>query len=88
MMAVYAKPPHYAYEVYTNIKYKGIKRDQLPCVVDLERNSVPVAWIEWCRDNSADAWGWWFDTDGNAAIGFESVEDSVSFKLLCSTAGK
>lgn len=88
MMAVYSKPKIYAYEVYTSINYKGVTFDQLPHRASLERNSVPVQWIEWCRDNAADTWGWWFDHDSNSVVGFKSVEDLVAFKLLCSTASK
>jgi hypothetical protein len=84
-MSVYAKPKHYAFEVYSCIHYKGTPLNELPHQVELGSTAVPVAWIEWCRDNATDKWGWWFDQDSVASIGFASSSDLVMFKLLCST---
>ncbi len=88
MMAVYAKPKHYAYEVYSSIKYKGVLREQLPYAVELERNGMPVPWVTWCSNHLSDPWGWWFDKDSFAVVGFSNAEDMVLFKLLCSTTSK
>ena len=84
-MSVYAKPKHYAFEVYSCLHYKGTPLNELPHRVELGSTAVPVVWIEWCRDNTTDKWGWWFDQDSVASVGFASNSDLVMFKLLCST---
>lgn len=53
---------------------------EFPYIIDIERNSLPWTYTEWCNENCTGLWGWWFDV-GTCYVGFTMWSDACWFCL-------
>lgn len=53
---------------------------QFPYIINLQRESMPWTWTEWCKENCEGIWGWWFDNE-SCYVGFEIQSEAMWFAL-------
>lgn len=57
-----------------------VDSQEFPYIVDIERNSLPWTWTEWCKENCTGLWGWWFDS-ATCYVGFMEESEACWFAL-------
>jgi hypothetical protein len=58
----------------------GCTLHDFPYVVDINRDSLPWTWTQWCREQCSGQWAWWFDNH-MCYVGFVDQSDSIWFTL-------
>ena len=49
--------------------------------IPLYADGVPGPWIDWCKNNIHNEWGWWFDDKREGHMSFSTSNDATYWAL-------